>query len=375
MRIFVSAGEASGDALGASLIEAIRERTSKIEVYGMGGPRMAAAGVELVRDSKEASVMGLAEVLVHLPRLFALLDALAWTAVARAPDVAVLIDLPDFHVRLAKKLRKAGIPVVLYVGPSVWAWREGRVRQFQKVLDRLLVLFPFELPPWQRAGVDVVHVGHPLADEIDATEKEVDSKLVALLPGSRRGEVKRHFSIMLQGARRMVEEGLAERFVVPVAPTLDPAWLATFIEAAGLSDRVRLVEDTGGAGRRAAVAQAKLAWVVSGTATLETALLAVPQVIFYRVSWLSYWLGKWLMKVPWFGLPNLLLNRGAVPELLQGAFSVDAVLRESKLLLARPDGTARQQAQEIRARLGDGGAAGRAAEAVLSLASQRRLTG
>ena len=373
MKVFVSAGEASGDALGASLLASLRKQRPDFEAFGLGGPRMKLEGFEAIRDSGELNVIGLVEVLRHLPRLFALRDALVAEAIARKPDVAVLIDVPDFNVRVAKKLRAAGIPVVFYVAPSVWAWRPGRVKKYAPHIDRLLVLFPFELPLWQAAGVDVQCVGHPLVDEVPtaAPMAEAEPKTVALLPGSRPSEIRRHLSIMLAGARDLVAAGLAERFVLPVAPTLERSDLAAQVAQAGLTDRVELVEDPAGPARRAAIARAALAWVASGTATLETALVGRPQVIFYKVSWLSYAIGRRLMRVAHFGLPNIIAGRSVAPELLQGDLTPERLVEASRRLVG--DSATRTEAlaapQAVRSVLPPAGAGDRAAAAVLDLIS------
>lgn len=375
MKVFISAGEASGDALGASLQEALQALVPGVETWGLGGPRMVAGGFRAVRDARELSVMGLFEVLRHLPRLFRLRDHLAAAAIADRPDVAVLIDAPDFNIRLAEKLHAAGIPVVFYVGPSVWAWRPGRVKRYRPHIDKLLVLFPFEVPIWQAAGVDVECVGHPLVEEVPAPApmEAADPGTVALLPGSRRGEIRRHLGVMLDAAKRLVAEAGVERFVLPVAPTLDRAWLAELVSQAGLQDRVELVEDPAGPGRRAAVARAAVALVVSGTATLETALVGRPQVIFYRVHWLSYAIGKRLMRVRHFGLPNIIVGREVAKELLQGQLTAGRLADEARRLLQEP--TARSAAleacREVRAILPPAGAGARAARAVLAVAQAR----
>lgn len=374
MRVFFSAGEASGDALGAALIEALKAKDPALEAYGMGGPRMAAAGCRVEQDAAELNVMGLVEVLRHLPRLFRLRDRVVQLALQNRPDVAVLIDVPDFNVRVAKQLKAAGIKVAFYVGPSVWAWRPGRVERYRRVLDRLLVLFPFEAPIWARAGVDVVCVGHPMLDEIPAPAAGalIRPKTVALLPGSRRGEIQRHFPLMLAAAQRLLQRGLAERFVVPVAPTVDVEWLRGFVARAGLSERVELVEDRDGPLRRAAVASSELALVVSGTATLETALLGRPQIIFYRANWLSYWVYRLMVTLTHVGLPNIIAGREVAPELLQGKLTAESLAAAAAQLLGDPAAKAAavQATAEIRDRLGPPGGAARAAAAVLALAER-----
>jgi lipid-A-disaccharide synthase len=377
MRIFISAGEASGDALGAALLAALKDRVPELTAFGMGGPRMKALGFEAHHDAREVGVVGLVEVLRHLPRLFRLKDELADLAIVQKPDVAVLIDVPDFNIRVAKRLKKAGIPVVFYVAPSAWAWRSSRVHSYKKHIDRLLVLFPFELPVWERAGVDVLCVGHPLIDEIPmaTVEPDLSIRTIALLPGSRRGEVHRHLGTMLAAAKILLSRGLVERFVLPVAPTLDRTELSSQIDAAELTGKVDLVEGTAGdpEPRRKAVAGSSVALVASGTATLETALIGVPQVIFYRVSALSWFIMRKLTKITHLGLPNIIAGREIAPELLQKDFTVAALVETAtKVLSSRPVAQASRLAYaEVRAKLGDTGAAKRAADAVLEIVKKR----
>jgi len=369
MRVFMSAGEASADALGASLIAELRRRSPDLEVFGMGGPAMRAQGMTIWRDATELNVVGLIEVLRHLPRLFRLLWDLADRGVAAKPDLAILIDAPDFNVRLARYFHRANIRVAYYVGPSVWAWRSGRAKKFARVVDKMLVLFPFELSAWSQAGLAAVCVGHPLADEI--TKALVPQRhTIAILPGSRRSEVARHLGLLLEAGAKLVNEGHADRLVLPVAPTLDASLLQQKIDlspARGLVDLVLAPHGDPGP-RRNAVAASRLALVCSGTATLEVALLGTPSVIVYRVSPLSWWIGRRMTKLEHLGLPNLLMGRSIVPELLQDALSVESLIEAAKQVLADPD-TQRKDLAEMRAVLGAGGASARAADAVLQLGS------
>lgn len=377
MKVFISAGEASGDALGAALIEALRARVPDVEVFGMGGPAMQSAGFEALRDARELNVVGLVEVVRHLPRLFRLLWDLAARGVARGPDVAVMIDAPDFHVRLARYFRRARVPVAYYVGPSVWAWRAGRVAKFRDVVDHMMVLFPFETAVWRAGGVDVSCVGHPLADQIPPADPSARAlvpraRTIALLPGSRRSELRRHAPLLLEAGARLLDRGRADRLMLPVAPTLDPAAIAALVDASPARGRVDLVLATDGdaRARRAALGAAELALVCSGTATLETALLGTPSVIVYRVSPLSWWIGRRLTRIAHLGLPNLIAGRPVVPELLQDALTVDALVAEAERVLADAD-TQRRSLLEMRRALGPAGAAARAADVVVALARGR----
>ena len=364
MRVFISAGEASGDALGAHLIDALKARVPDLQACGMGGPQMVERGFTAFRDANSIGVVGLVEVLRHLPRLFRLRDELADYAIAQKPDVAVLIDVPDFNIRLAKKLKAAGVTVVFYVGPSVWAWRSGRAKRYARYIDRLLVLFPFEVPIWQAAGVDVVCVGHPLLDEIPIASPPVASRTIALLPGSRAGEIARHLDTLLAAAAKLRERGVADRFVLPLAPSVPIDPIQAAVEASDARGSVELVIGT--EPRRAAIASSCLALVASGTATLETALIGRPQIVIYRVSWLTWWLMKPFVKVAFLGLVNLIAGREIAPELLQRAFSPGRVADEAARLLQSP-GDAMAGLAEVRSNLGDTGVADRAAAGVLSL--------
>lgn len=372
-RVFLCAGEASGDALGASLLLELSRRAPELEAFGMGGPAMKAAGFRALHGIEELGVVGLLEVLRHLPRLFGLVRDLAEQAIALRPDVAVLIDVPDFNLRLARRLAAAGIPVIFYVGPSVWAWRSGRVAAFRRVATKMLVLFPFEVEVWRQAGVDVSCVGHPLLDEIPTKAVARRPRTVALLPGSRRSEVKRHLSILLEAAQRLRDRGKADRFVIPVAPSLDAGELQRLVDQSSVASAVELVSSgVDPEPRRTAVQEASVALVASGTATLETALLGTPQVILYRVNALSYWLGRLLTKIRFLGLPNLISGRGIVPELLQSDLSPERLSAAAEDVLSNPVPQA-SALLELRERLGPGGASAKAADLVMEVLSRRLL--
>ena len=365
MKIFICAGEASGDALGAHLLDALAalpDIDAPLEAFGMGGAAMRARGFDARFDSGALSVVGLVEVLRHLPRLLRLNADIARAAIEARPDVAVLIDVPDFNIRLARKLKAAGIPVVFYVGPSVWAWRPGRTRSYAPHIDKLLVLFPFEVPLWEAAGVDVTCVGHPLVDEIPASHAAgAEPRTVALLPGSRPSEIRRHLSVFLDAARLLRERGIADRFVLPVAPSLDAEALrAQVSEQLGL-EAVELVEaGVDARARREAIARGVVALVASGTATLETALVGRPQVI------------RPFVKVAFLGLVNLIAGRQVAPELLQGAFRAERVADAVAGLM---DGDVRARAldgnREVRELLATARASDRAAQAVVEVARRR----
>ncbi|MEL7369861.1 MAG: hypothetical protein AAFN74_13165, partial [Myxococcota bacterium] len=302
-------------------------------------------------------VVGFVEVFAHLPRLWRLLGDLANRAIAYRPDIAVLIDAPDFHLRLARRLSRAGIPVVLFVPPAVWASRPHRVRAYSAAVDHILVLFPFEVDAWR--GAPVTWVGHPLRDDIPAVIRpKAGTRVVALLPGSRRSEVTQHLPALRAAAQRLVSAGAADAFTVPVA--------ASHLKAA-LVDGLRglPVRWTQGASAvRTAVGDAKGALVSSGTATLETALLGCPQVVLYRLHPATYRLAKRLKTADYWALPNVLVGRRAVPELIQNAATGVALADELMVQMGTAVEAAKALAHEVRSQLGPPGSADRAADAV-----------
>jgi lipid-A-disaccharide synthase len=377
LRVGFVAGEHSGDQLGAALIAALRERVPGLECFGIAGPKMIAAGCEAWWGADELSVMGLAEVLRHLPRLLRLRTAVARRLRAARPDVFVGIDAPEFNLSLARGLRRAGLRTVQYVSPQIWAWRQGRVRSIGRSCDLVLCLLPFEAQFYAQHGVPAVFVGHPLADQIPL---EVDRQaarralgldpaapLVALLPGSRLGEVGRLAAPFAAAAAQIAARRADYRFIAPMA---SPAVRTMFVkQLAQVPDAPEIALLDGEAQRALAACDAAI--VASGTAALETLLSARPMVVAYRMSPLTAFLLRslGLVKVRYFSQPNLLVGRRLVPELLQeqvsGAALADALLGELE-----DRGHMRELLEEFAAvhrALRRGGAA-RAAEAVLECA-------
>lgn len=373
MRIFVSSAEPSGDTLAGALVRELRT-LGAVELGGMGGPASRAAGLETWRDCSEVSVMGFSAVLAKLPQLLATLDGLTQQALRFRPDVAVLVDAPDFHLRLARRLKRQGVRVVQYVGPSVWAWRSGRVRAFRRAYDQILVLFPFELPAWKAGGVEARCVGHPLFDEID--EGRFDTcpqpgpggacESWVLLPGSRAAELHHHLPHLWP-----VVERCPGRWVWPLAAGLDRSQALEKLRAAKLEARVELVDGSNPGIRRAAISGSRGVVAASGTVTLEVALLGRPQVIVYRTDRLTYAALSPLVRVPWLGLPNLLAGAQVVPELVQTAFTADKV--EAALRrVACDDAQTRALAPILQRVRGPASAARRAAQATWALGSEGR---
>ncbi|MFZ0285777.1 MAG: lipid-A-disaccharide synthase [Terriglobales bacterium] len=375
MRILISAGEASGEMYGAQLIEASRHRQPSLQFFGAGGERMRAAGCETVVDAKDLAVVGITEILSHLPKIYGLFHKLVAAADAHPPDLAIVIDSPAFNWRVARQMHKRGIPVVYYVCPQFWAWRQGRVRLLRKYVDKALVIFPFEEKFYRDRGVDATFVGHPLADlsrpEVSrsdyAAQHELDAAKtwVTLMPGSRVKEVRMNLPTILESAARLRS---AYEFLLPVAPTLDQNWLKSLI---GQQAPVRLVTEA-----LPALSHSRAGIIASGTATVEAALMGTPFVMVYRVSPLTYLLGRSRVKVPYFAMVNLIAGREIVPELVQQNFTADKVTNEVVKILS--DGPARDAViaglAQVKAALRGASekrpAAKQAAEAVLAILAQ-----
>jgi lipid-A-disaccharide synthase len=324
---------------GAQLIEALRHRDPSLEFFGVGGDRMRAAGCDTVVDAKDLAVVGISEIVGHLPKFYGLFHKLIAEADRRRPDIAVVIDSPAFNWRVARQMRKRGIPVVYYVCPQFWAWRQGRVRLLRKYVDKALVIFPFEEKFYRDRGVEATFVGHPLADlsasAIDREAYAASNKLdaskpwITLMPGSRMKEVRMNLPTILDSAAKL---GPEYEFLLPIAPTLDRSFLESVI--GGCS--VRLVPDA-----LPALAQSRAGIIASGTATVEAAMMGTPFVMVYRVSTLTYLLGRSRVKVPYFAMVNLIAGKEIVPELVQHDFTAEKVVARLKEIL--PDGPARDR--------------------------------
>jgi len=396
LRVLISAGEASGDMYGAELMGALRglgaedrppaSPTSASrrqlwgacppEFFGLGGEQMRAAGCALAVEARDVAVVGLVEVLSHLPAIYRRFHKLLAEVDRRRPDVAVLIDFPDWNFRLAKQLHRRGIPVVYYVSPQLWAWRKGRLKLVQRYVSAMLVIIPFEREFYARHGVQVEYVGHPLSElEAPKVSREefaerwgldASRMWIALLPGSRRKELRMNLQAMLGAAGRL---GAEFEFVMPVASTLDREWVAAEVskfqgfkvsrfqrqeqeqgqlphpsqQQARMGHpgalEVKLTDDA-----RASLLHARAGVVASGTATVEAALIGTPFVMVYRVAPLTWALGRYLVKLPHYGMVNLVAGREVVPELIQENFTPERVEREVRTLLV--DGPARRKMTE-----------------------------
>jgi lipid-A-disaccharide synthase len=337
-RIFLSAGEASGEHYGTLLIEAIRRLAPEATFFGLGGQRMEAAGLKRVVRAEDVAVMGITEVIRHMPHIYGEYRKLKRSLAAKPyADVAVLIDFPDVNLGLARHLHRLQIPVVFFVSPQLWAWKKHRIRQVQRYVDRMLVIFPFEEKFYEGHSVAATFVGHPLADlpqpgvsrEDFARKHSLDpvKNWIALLPGSRGREIKLNLPTMLEAAEQLGEDA---EFLIPLAPTLTASHRTEVARLIGSSSlrKIRSVDDA-----RGALFHARASVVASGTATVEAALIGNPFLVVYRISSLSYSVAKRVVKVPFVAMVNLIAGREVVPELIQGDFtSANVVLHLRRLM-------------------------------------------
>jgi lipid-A-disaccharide synthase len=355
-RLLLSCGEASGDLYAGALTRELRALDPSTTILGLGGPQLQAAGGTLVDDYREVSATGLIEPLGKLPRLVQTRRRLVDAARAERPDALVLIDFSGFNLRLAPAIKALGVPVIYYISPQIWAWRRKRLETIKAVADRVLVIFPFEVPIYRDAGVPVEFVGHPLVDLAKPSAPRGDflrahgltpaAPTVAILPGSRPSEVRRILRPLMDAAGRVRAQIPAAQFVVARAPRLDDA-LFDAVRRAGV-DRVAIVDGDADT----VLASADVALTASGTATVQTALHDTPMVIVYRVSPVSYQLLRRLVSVDAIGMVNLIAGERIVPELVQDEFTPDAVAREAVSMLTDR---------------------GRAAEAILGVVRARRV--
>ena len=380
-RFLISCGEASGDLYAGALTRELLAFDSTIRIAGLGGPRLAAAGGTLVDDYRDIAVTGLTEAIAKLPRSLAARRRLVAAAEADRPDALILVDFPDFNFRLAPPIKRLGVPVIYYIGPQIWAWRARRLETIRAIADRVMVIFPFEEPIYREGGVPVEFVGHPLIDLAkpsagrgafhSALGMAPSAPTVAILPGSRPNEVSRILPDLAAAAERIRAAVPGAQFLVARAPHLDERLFAPAgARTLGAVAPVAIVEgDTD-----TVLASADVALTASGTATVQTALHDTPMVIVYRVSALSYWWLRRLVMVETIGMVNLIAGERIVPELVQDAFTPDAVAREAISMLTDRERALRIRAglATVRARLGGPGASRRAAEAIMRVIEDRR---
>ena len=375
--VMIIAGEASGDMHGANLARALHEEIPGLGCIGVGGAAMEDAGVEILVPSAELSVVGITEVIVKVPALWRgrrrVLDALK----QRRPDLLVLIDFPDFNLHVAKHAKRLGIPVLYYISPQIWAWREGRVNTIGRRVDHVAVILPFEADFYQRHGVPVTYVGHPLLDRLPLddltppTPAPDGAPVIGLLPGSRDREVGRLLPVMMEAAVRIQEQVPGARFVISQAPTVAAEEMAAVLAAAGPVPFEVTTDDV-----RQIFSASTFVIAASGTVTLEAALSETPMVIVYRVSPSSYWLGRLLIRVPFIGLANLIANEAVVPELVQNDATAENIAGVVCRYLADREALDGMRAKlgAIREQLGPPGASCRVARIARDLIAGDRST-
>ena len=371
----IVAGEASGDLHGGNLVRAMHQIDPDLSFYGVGGKRMQAAGVELLADAADMAVVGLTEVAFKLGMILRVMRRLKVSLLEEKPDLAILIDYPDFNLPVARAARKRGIKVLYYISPQVWAWRKGRIETIRKTVDRMVVILPFEEKFYRDAGVDVTFVGHPLLDEVrkkysrsEALKRfglREEAITIAILPGSRRSEVAVLLPEMLRACRILTEKISPLQFILPIAGTVDPAFVRNILGQFPV--RVNVIRDE----IYDVIAVSDAAMVASGTATLETALLEIPMVVVYKVSGVSYAIGRRFIRVDHISLVNLIAGCAVVPELIQAEANPERIAAEVRDIVTRRGKTKEMKASlaEIRGKLGAPGASQRTARIACDMLS------
>jgi lipid-A-disaccharide synthase len=369
-RVMMVAGEASGDLHGSEVVRELKRRVPGMDIFGIGGDKMKKEGMTLIYHVREMSFMGFVEVVKHLPLIRSVEKTLEQLLILKRPDVVVLIDYPGFNLRFARIAKKHGLKVVYYISPQVWAWKKGRVKKMRGLIDKMLVVFPFEVPIYEKEEVPVQFVGHPVVEEMqEVMSREqfckrfglsAEKKFIAVIPGSRTQEINSLFSVMVRSAAALA--GSDKNVVVAVAPNLPlemyqqqlpPGLDVTFVQFA----------------THEVMTYAEFAFVTSGTATLETACVGTPMVVVYKTSAVTYWIAKLVVKIEHISLVNIVAGRTVVPEIIQGEVTVDRLVAEARAIIDSPARYAeiKEALREVREKLGGVGAAAHVAEAVLAV--------
>jgi lipid-A-disaccharide synthase len=371
--IAIVAGEASADLHGSSLVKAIKRVDPHIVFCGIGGEKMQQAGVRILIASSEMAVVGLTEALFRVRTIFKASRMLRILFKASRPDLLILIDYPDFNIHIAGIAKRYQVPVLYYISPQVWAWRSGRVRKISRRVDRMAVILPFEEAFYRKRGVNVAYVGHPLMDamppgsEMQRAEfnqgSDRDRHTMALLPGSRKEEVKNLAPIMVRAAEILKKRYPNIRFVLPLAPTIQAGYVRLFTSSATVDVEIST------RGTYEVLRRCDAALVASGTATLEAAIMGIPMVIAYKVSPLSYWVGRRVIKVPHIGLANLVAGETVVPELIQDEVTPKRLAQEASMILDHGDARENmiRKLKGVRECLGKGGASERTAQIAIQM--------
>jgi len=378
LTIMVSAGEASGDSHAAHALQALADAGQSFKSFGMGAGALQSSGTQLIVDCRDLAVIGIVDVLLNYHKFLKRLKTLRLQMKARKPDLLLLVDYPDFNLKLAETAKELGIPVLFYVSPQVWAWRAGRVPRIGSLVSHMAVLFPFEVPIYEKANVPVTYVGNPVVNDAvsDYTKEQACVHLginpaqpvVALLPGSRNGELTRHLPVMLETMKLLAADAPDTQFILPVAPTLDASTVKRLIgDEATLGNLTITDEDS-----RTVMRAANVALVASGTATLECALIGTPMVVMYVVNAINYAIMKRLIRIPDISLVNIVAQQRIVPEYLQHQ-AIPKDMASDVLSLLRDDARRTQMLTDlglVKQRMGDGGASERVAQLVLDLTEQ-----
>ena len=372
-KILLVAGEVSGDLHGSHLVEAIHRIDPEIQFFGVGGEGLKRVGMRLLHHSQSLSVVGITEVFVKLRSILKALRTLKRSLEREKPDLVILIDFPDFNLRLARIVHRKGIPILYYISPQVWAWRPGRVKLIARLVKKMVVLFPFEVPLYEAAGVDVEWVGHPLLDIVRPTlSKEMafqqfgldpGRRTIGLLPGSRIHEIERLLPSLLASAQLLQKEIPDLQFVIPLAPGVSRATLSSRMNS--ISVPVTVVEGF----TYDVMNLCELLITASGTATLEAAILGKPMIIIYKVSFSTYWIGRALVRVNHIGLPNLVAEKEIALELIQKDVNPQRIVEEAFRILRDPllSRKMTESMGEVRHKLGEPGAAERAGRIICSM--------
>lgn len=372
--VMIVAGEASGDQHGAKLVAEMRRSNPTIFFCGIGGKALASAGVRILVDTAVLTVVGITEVFAKLPVVYRSLALAKKLLQSLNPDLLILIDFPDFNLRVATAARKLGIPVLYYISPQIWAWRRGRVKKIGRLVSHMAVILPFEADFYSAHGIPVTFVGHPLLDRITGDEEEGDTvedsaerTLIGLLPGSREVEIKRLLPVMLDAAERMHKQDPRLKFAVSVAPTVERKMMEAMIKGRGRDGSISLSEIP----VERLFGRCRLVVAASGTVTLQAAIAGTPMVIIYKVSPISYWLGRALIRVDHIGLINLIAGRRLVPELIQDQATAESISDQAFDLLVDDERLAQLKQDLLTAGrvLGEAGASRRVAQIALGLMS------
>jgi len=380
-KMFIVAGDPSGDLHGANLVNALKEMSSQIEIYGLGGERMEKAGVVLLDKLTDLAIVGFSEAIINIVALRRIYRKAKEFLRNEKPDIIVLIDYPGFNLRLASLAKRLKIPLIYYIGPQIWAWRRGRIKDIAELVNKMLVIFPFEEETYREAGVDVSFVGHPLLDTIQPTKSkeevylkyglDPDFPIIGLMPGSRKQEIERLLSIMLEASRKIAKNRKAQ-FVLPLASNIPMSYIKeriTEFEKDRLNRTkesplpILVVRDEDYNIRRVMT----LALVASGTATLENACLGIPMIIIYKVSFFSYLLARLLIRIPIIGLANIVAGKRVVPEFIQRKARSEDIAKVACHWLSNPGimKEIKKELEKVRERLGTPGASKRVAKIIL----------